>query len=241
MKKTILITGASRGIGKQIALFLAKESYDVVIHYNKSRDGADDVLKQVRELGSNGRTIQFDIGDVESCKKAIEADIEKNGVYYGVVCNAGIAADNAFPMLTSNDWNSVINTNLGGFYNVLHPIVMPMVQSRKAARIITMSSVSGVIGNRGQSNYSASKAGIIGATKSLALELAKRKITVNCIAPGVIESEMTQDLELDEIKKHIPLRRIGKAEEVASLVNYLLSDGAAYITKQVISIDGGLA
>lgn len=241
MNKTILITGASRGIGKQIALFLAKESYDVVIHYNKSRDGADDVLKQVRELGSNGRIIQFNIADVESCKKAIEADIEKNGVYYGVVCNAGIAADNAFPMLTSNDWNSVINTNLGGFYNVLHPIVMPMVQSRKAARIITMSSVSGVIGNRGQSNYSASKAGIIGATKSLALELAKRKITVNCIAPGVIESEMTQDLELDEIKKHIPLRRIGKAEEVASLVNYLLSDGAAYITKQVISIDGGLA
>lgn len=246
MTRSILITGASRGIGRAIALYLAKtgyndEKYDIVIHYNSSKDKALELLEEVKNEGATGRILKFDISEEKKCKKAIEADMAKNGVYYGVICNAGISADDPFPAMSSTNWNKVINTNLGGFYNVLHPIVMPMVQSRQAGRIITLSSISGIVGNRGQVNYSASKAGIIGATKALALELAKRKITVNCIAPGLIESEMTQDLPLEEITKAIPLRRIGKAEEVASLAAYLLSDGAAYITKQVISVNGGLA
>jgi 3-oxoacyl-[acyl-carrier protein] reductase len=161
-------------------------------------------------------------------------------VYYGVICNAGVAADNAFPSISGEDWDKVLHTNLDGFYNVLYPIIMPMVQNRKPGRIITLSSVSGLIGNRGQVNYSASKAGIIGATKALAIEMGKRKITVNCIAPGIIESEMTEDVPWDYIKSSVPLRRMGKPEEVAGLAIFLLSENAAYITRQVISVNGGM-
>jgi 3-oxoacyl-[acyl-carrier protein] reductase len=157
-----------------------------------------------------------------------------------VVCNAGVTADNAFPALTGEEWDSVIHTNLDGFYNVLNPLIMPMIRRRKAGRIVTLSSVSGLIGNRGQVNYSAAKAGIIGATKALALELAKRKITVNCVAPGLINTEMLEQLPLDEIKKMIPVRRVGEAREVAAAVAFLLSEDAGYITRQVISVNGGL-
>ncbi len=240
MKKTVLITGSSRGIGKAIAVYIAKHGYEVIINYRENKKAAEDVLKIVKAEGGNGRVLQFDISNREQCKTVLENDMEKNGAYYGVICNASIAKDNPFPLISGDDWDGVITTNLDGFYNVLHPIVMPMIQTRKGGRIITLSSVSGIAGNRGQVNYSAAKSGIIGATKALALELAKRKITVNCIAPGIIETDMTTELPLDEITKMIPLKRIGQPEEVASLAAYLLSDGAAYITRQVISVNGGM-
>ncbi len=240
MKKSVLITGASRGIGKEIALYLSKNGYDVILHYNKNKDFASNVLDEIESQNGSGRLISFNIKDREETKKKLLSDIEKNGIYYGVICNAGICEDAPFPLLSEDAWDNVLRTNLDGFYNVIHPIIMPMISSHKEGRIIVLSSISGLIGNRGQVNYSASKAGIIGASKSLALELAKHKITVNCVAPGVIESDMTKDLPIEEIKKMIPVRRIGTGKEVASLVNYLLSEDAGYITRQVISVNGGM-
>lgn len=240
MEKQILITGSSRGIGRETALYLAKNGYDIVLHCNSNIRKAEEVLAEVKELGANGRILQFNIKDREECKKVLELDIEENGIYYGVVLNAGIARDNVFPILEEDEWDDVINTNLGGFYNVLKPIVMPMIEKRIKGRIVAMSSVSGLCGNRGQVNYSASKAGIIGAVKALSQELAKRGITVNAVAPGVIETDMIKDLPVDEVRKAIPMKRFGKAKEVASLVNYLISEDAAYITGQVISVNGGL-
>ena len=186
------------------------------------------------------KTIQFDICDRETTQQAILADIEADGAYYGVICNAGIAEDGAFPALSGDDWDKVIRTNLDGFYNVVHPVVMPMVRRKSSGRIITLSSVSGMMGNRGQVNYSAAKAGIIGATKALAIELAKRKITVNCVAPGLIDTDMTDSVELNEALKMIPMQRTGKTEEVSSLVSYLMSESAGYITRQVIAVNGGM-
>lgn len=241
MSNTVLVTGSSRGIGKAIALKLAADGYHVVIHCRTGMAQAEDTLAQVRDMGSNGRILQFDLADRNQSRAVLEQDIEQHGAYYGVVCNAGITRDNAFPAMTDEEWDSVVHTNLDGFYNVLHPIVMPMVRRRKPGRIVTLASVSGLIGNRGQVNYSASKAGIIGATKALALELAKRRITVNCVAPGLIETDIIADAPVEEILKMIPARRAGKPEEVASLVSYLMSDNAGYITRQVISVNGGLA
>ncbi len=240
MTTSVLVTGSSRGIGKAIALCLAKDGYDVVVHCRSRRDEADAVADSVRALGRNSRVLQFDVADRQQARTVLEADIAENGCYYGVVLNAGIARDNAFPALTDDDWDDVIRTNLDGFYNVLHPLVMPMVQRRKPGRIVTLSSASGVAGNRGQVNYSAAKAGIIGATRALAIELAKRKITVNCVAPGLIETDMISDVVLDEALNMIPAKRVGKPEEVAATVSFLLSEGAAYITRQVISVNGGL-
>ena len=241
MSSTVLVTGSSRGIGKAIALRLATEGYNIVVHCRSGLEQAEDTLAKVRDAGSDGRILQFDLADREQCRSILEQDMEKYGAYYGAVCNAGITRDNAFPALTDEDWDNVVHTNLDGFYNVLHPIVMPMVRRRKPGRIVTLASVSGIIGNRGQVNYSASKAGIIGATKALALELAKRKITVNCVAPGLIDTDIIEDAPVEEIMKMIPARRAGKPEEVASLVNYLMSEDAGYITRQVISVNGGLA
>ncbi len=238
--KTVIVTGASKGIGRAIAVQAAKEGYAVVVHYNNDLQGAQETLNQVLAYDVKARLICFDSMDREGCRAKLMADIAEFGVYYGVVLNAGIARDNAFPALTDEDWDLVINTNLGGFYNILKPIVMPMVHARKPGRIVTLSSVSGLMGNRGQTNYSAAKAGIIGATKSLAIELAKRDITVNCVAPGAIETQMTENMPLDEVQKIIPLRRLGKPEEVAAAVLFLLSEAAGYITRQVISVNGGL-
>ncbi|MDO9424398.1 MAG: 3-oxoacyl-ACP reductase FabG [Methylobacter sp.] len=240
MNKTVLVTGSSRGIGKAIALYLAKQGFDLVIHCRSQRAQAEAVKAEIERLGRLARILQFDIADRAQCSEQINRDIESYGAYYGVVCNAGITDDNAFPSLTGEQWDSVIHSNLDGFYNVLQPVVMPMVRRRKPGRIVTLSSVSGLMGNRGQVNYSAAKAGIIGATKALALELAKRDITVNCVAPGLIETDMVSELPLEEIKKMIPARRIGSPKEVAAVVAFLMSDDAAYVTRQVISVNGGL-
>lgn len=240
MTHTILVTGASRGIGKAIALRLARDGYDIVINY-RSRDAEAEAVKaEIESLGRQARLLRFDIADREACATQLTQDVETHGAYYGVVCNAGIARDNAFPSISGEDWDLVVHTTLDGFYNVLNPLVMPLVRRRKPGRIVTLASVSGLIGNRGQVNYSASKAGVIGATKALAIELAKRNITVNCVAPGLIETDMATDLPLDDMMKMIPAQRIGKPEEVAATVSFLMSEGAAYITRQVIAVNGGL-
>lgn len=241
MRKSVLVTGSSRGIGKAIALRLARDDYDIVLHCRSRREEADSVARSVVDLGRQARVLQFDVGERQATAAALKADIDEHGCYYGVVCNAGIVRDNVFPAMSGEDWDVVLKTNLDGFYNVLNPLIMPMVRRRAPGRIVTITSLSGLIGNRGQVNYSAAKAGIIGASKALALELAKREITVNCVAPGLIETEMIADVPLEEMLKLIPARRIGKPEEVAAVVSFLLAEDAAYITRQVISVNGGLA
>jgi len=240
INETVLVTGSSRGIGRAIALRLARDGYDVVVHCRSQRDEADAVAREIEAMGRKARVLQFDIGQRDAVAAVLAADIEQHGCYYGVVCNAGVARDNAFPAMSGDDWDIVLKTNLDGFYNVLNPLVMPMVQRRKSGRIVTLASVSGLVGNRGQVNYSAAKAGIIGATKALALELAKRAITVNCVAPGLIETDMIGDVPLDEALKLIPARRIGKPEEVAAAVSFLVGPDAGYVTRQVISVNGGM-
>ncbi|HEY8940852.1 MAG TPA: 3-oxoacyl-ACP reductase FabG [Cellvibrio sp.] len=238
--KRVLVTGSSRGIGRAIALHLARDGYEVVIHCRRQREQAEAVQQLIQQGGGKASILQFDVAEREQAKQLLEADMETNGAYYGVVCNAGIARDNAFPAMSGEDWDAVIHTNLDAFYNVLNPVIMPMVRRRKPGRIVTLASVSGIMGNRGQVNYSAAKAGIIGATKALAIELAKRDITVNCVAPGLINTDMIDEAPVEEALKLIPMRRAGEPDEVASLVSYLLSAPAGYITRQVISVNGGM-
>ncbi|MCL1075766.1 3-ketoacyl-ACP reductase FabG2 [Shewanella dokdonensis] len=240
MSKRILVTGASRGIGKAIALRLAQSGYDIALHFHRNQQAANATVQALAEFGVQVSQLQFDVADRATCRSAIAADIAAHGAYYGAVLNAGIARDTAFPAMTDAEWDGVIHTNLDGFYNVLQPLLMPMIQARHGGRIITLSSVSGLAGNRGQVNYSASKAGIIGATKALALEVAKRKITVNCIAPGIIDTEMVDNFSEELVQQLVPLRRMGKPQEIAGLANFLMSDEAAYITRQVISVNGGM-
>lgn len=240
MTRQVLVTGASRGIGRHVALALAAKGFGIAVHYNARKDAALETAKEIEALGVSARLISFDVADRAAAAAALEADIEEHGAYYGIVCNAGIHADNAFPALTGEEWDSVLRTNLDGFYNVLHPAIMPMVRTRKGGRIVVMSSVSGLMGNRGQVNYSAAKGGLIAASKALAVELAKRRITVNCVAPGIIETEMTEEVKAERVMDMIPAQRFGKPEEVASLVAYLFSDEAGYITRQVISVNGGM-
>ena len=241
MNDTVLVTGSSRGIGRAIALNLADAGYDLVVHCRSRRDEADAVQAEIVAKGRNARIVQFDISDRAASAAALEADVGEHGAYYGVVCNAGLTRDGAFPGLTSDDWDQVLRTNLDGFYNVLHPLVMPMIRRRKPGRIVCITSVSGMIGNRGQVNYSASKAGVIGAAKALAVELAKRKITVNCVAPGLIDTDMLEpEVPVEQILKAIPMERTGTPEEVAAAVRFLVSPEAAYITRQVLAVNGGL-
>ena len=222
--KKVIVTGSSRGIGKAIAESLRAAGYEVVTHSVKS----------------GGTDLQFDVADREAAQAALEKWVAENGAPYGVVLNAGIAADNAFPAMEGEEWDRVLRTDLDGFYNVLKPLVLPMVQARAGGRIVAISSISGVIGNRGQTNYSAAKAGLIGAAKALAVELARRNITVNCVAPGVIETEMIEGIFAEEAMKAIPMRRFGKPEEVASVVKFLMSAEAGYVTRQVIQVNGGM-
>lgn len=240
MNRSVLVTGASKGIGSAIARRLGAEGYEVIAHYLTDRDGADKVVDELQSIGGSGRTIQFDVRDTQACRTALVADMDAHGAYYGVVHNAGIHRDNAFPAMTDEEWNSVLRTDLDSFFNVIQPCVMPMIRTRQGGRIITLSSVSGVLGNRGQVNYSAAKAGLIGATKALALELARRRITVNCIAPGLIETASSDTKNIDEIKAMIPVRRLGHPDEVAAVAAFLMTDLSAYITRQVICVDGGL-
>ncbi|SEV85596.1 3-oxoacyl-ACP reductase FabG [Luteibacter sp. 329MFSha] len=241
MTDTVLVTGSSRGIGRAIALNLADAGYDLVLHCRSRREEAEAVQQAIKAKGRAARVLQFDISDRAACAQALEADVAAHGAYYGVVCNAGLTRDGAFPGLTSEDWDQVLRTNLDGFYNVLHPLAMPMIRRRAAGRIVCITSVSGLIGNRGQVNYSASKAGVIGAAKALAVELAKRRITVNCVAPGLIDTDMLDpDVPVEQILKAIPMERTGTPEEVAAAVRFLMSPEAGYITRQVLAVNGGL-
>ncbi|MBE0531776.1 MAG: 3-oxoacyl-ACP reductase FabG [Rhodospirillales bacterium] len=240
MTKTVLVTGASKGIGRAVAIRLARQASAVVVHCRSDAEGAGETLAEVRKAGSDGRILTFDIADRAACRAALETDIEAHGAYWGIVLCAGVARDNAFPAMEDDEWDSVLGTNLDGFYNVLRPSVMPMVSARKGGRIVALSSVSGLVGNRGQVNYSAAKAGIIGAAKALAIELAKRNITVNCVAPGIIDTQMVADMPRDEMMRLIPMRRLGTPEDVAAVVAFLVSDDAGYVTRQVVSVNGGM-
>ena len=238
--RTALVTGASKGIGAAIAVRLGRAGFATAVHYRSDEAGACRTAAEIERAGGAARLIRFDVADRAGARAALEADIAEHGAYYGVVSNAGIHRDNVFPALSGEDWDAVLRTDLDGFYNVLQPCVMPMIQAHRGGRIVVLSSVSGVLGNRGQVNYSAAKAGLIGAAKALALELAKRQITVNCVAPGLIATDMAAGADLESVAKSIPVRRMGRPEEVAELVAYLCSDLAAYVTRQVIRIDGGL-
>ena len=238
--KKVLITGASRGIGRAIALASAEAGYQITAHYNKRKEEAESLEKEILQKGGSVELLQFDVSDRDECREKLEKWTNENGAFWGIISNAGICADNAFPALTGDEWDVVLRTNLDSFYNVLNPLIMPICRN-KQGRIITISSVSGIMGNRGQVNYSAAKAGIIGATKALAVELASRSITVNCIAPGIIETGMIKEMPLDRVLPSIPMGRIGKPEEVAALAVFLLSESASYITRQIISVNGGMA
>jgi 3-oxoacyl-[acyl-carrier protein] reductase len=239
--QTILVTGSGRGIGRAIAMGLAAEGWEIVLHCRSRVQDAEETAQALQAIGAKCRILQFDVSDRQQAQDVLLKDVEAYGAYYGVVLNAGITRDNAFPALSEEDWDSVLRTNLDGFFNVLHPIMMPMIRRRKAGRVVCVSSVSGMVGNRGQVNYSASKAGLIGAAKALAVELAKRNITVNCVAPGLIETEILDEhVPVAEILKAIPMNRMGLAEEVAHAVTFLMSPKAAYITRQVLAVNGGL-
>lgn len=239
MEKQVLVTGSSGGIGGSIVRVLAKAGYRVTACYRGHEERVLALQAGIREEGGSCELLRFDIADRKGTEEALNGWLEDHGAPWGVVCNAGICRDNVFPAMDGDDWDQVLHTNLDGFYNVVHPLVMPMCRKRKG-RIVVMSSISGIVGNRGQVNYSASKAGLIGASKALAAELASRSITVNCIAPGIIDTEMLKGLPMEELLKLVPMKRLGKPEEVAALVLFLLSEEAGYITRQVISVNGGM-
>ncbi len=241
MSGTVLVTGASRGIGRAIALRLGRDGYDIVVHFHSRRDAAEQVAAEIRALGRAARCLAFDVAQRDAAATALGADIEEHGAYYGVVCNAGITRDAPFPGMSGEQWDQVLRTNLDSFYNVLQPVIMPMIRRHAPGRVVTLASVSGLMGNRGQANYSAAKGGVIAATKSLAIELAKRHITVNCVAPGLIATDMIDAATpVEHILEAVPMQRMGTPEEVAGVVSFLMSPDSAYVTRQVIAVNGGL-
>jgi 3-oxoacyl-[acyl-carrier protein] reductase len=240
VKPRALVTGASRGIGAAIAEELARRGHPVILNFKSNREAALDVKARIEAAGGTAELAQFDVADRAASTTAADALLAEASNIGIVVNNAGLARDNPFPTMSADDWDTVLRTTLDGFYNVTRPFIMPMVRQRWG-RIVNVSSISGMIGNRGQVNYSAAKAGLIGATRSLAQELARRSITVNAVAPGLIDTDMLKDAPVDEILKLIPMRRLGRVDEVAKVVAFLCSDDASYITGQVIGINGGLA
>ncbi|MBN3819659.1 3-oxoacyl-ACP reductase FabG, partial [Paraburkholderia sp. Se-20369] len=212
----------------------------VTVHCRSGRAEAQAVADAIAQQGGTASVLQFDVRERAACRQLLEADVDAHGAYYGIVCSAGVTRDGAFPALSDEDWDVVIETGLDGFYNVVHPLTMPMVRLRNGGRIVTIASVSGVMGNRGQVNYSAAKAGLIGATKALAVELASRGITVNCVAPGLVDTGMLDDVPLEQALKTVPMGRVGRPEEIASVVGFLMSDAASYITRQVVGVNGGM-
>lgn len=237
---TALVTGGSRGIGAAIARTLAAAGHRVLVNYRANEDAAAKVVEEITAAGGTAEALQFDVRDAEGVTAALERVTARGAAIGIVVNNAGVIADGPFPGMEYDAWDKVVRTTLDGFYNVTRPLVMPMVR-RRSGRIINIASVSGLVGVRGQANYSAAKGGLIAATRSLAQELAKRRITVNAVAPGLIETEMLDGVPVERVLERIPARRLGRADEVAALVGFLASDNAAYITGQVIGINGGLA
>ena len=238
--RRVLVTGASRGIGRAIASALAGDGFDLALNYRQRKAEAEEAAAEIAALGRRVTVLGFDVADRDACAAALEADMAAHGAYYGAVHSAGVTGDAPFPGMRGEVWDRVLRTNLDGFYNVFHPLVMPMVRARDGGRIVAISSIAGIAGNRGQVNYSASKAGLIGATRALAQELAKRQITVNCVAPGWIETEMLGGADRDALAAMVPLRRLGTPEDVAAAVSFLFSSGASYITGQVLSVNGGM-
>jgi len=238
-KKLAIITGASRGIGRATAVELAKADYFAVINYKENKQAAAETLRLVQDAGGTGEMLKFDVVNSEETKKNISGIVERHGRIHVLVNNAGINADGLFLMLDENEWDSVINTSLKGFYNMTKPVLREMIKN-KCGSIVSVSSVAALMPNRGQTNYSAAKAGLIGASRSLAMEVARFGVRVNVVAPGLIETDMIKDAPVAEIKKAIPMARVGKPEEVARVIRFLCSDDASYITGQTISINGGM-
>ena len=236
----VLVTGASGRLGRAIALRLAQDGFHVTVHCHRKLDEALGVCEAIRTGGGCADWIAFDVSDRDDAQSKLEAWVTAHGPFYGIVINAGITRDGAFPALSGEDWDLVLGVGLDGFFNVVHPLILPMIKTRKGGRIVCISSVSGVVGNRGQVNYSAAKAGLIGAAKALAVEVASRGITVNCVAPGLIESELVDETVLERALQAIPMDRVGQPEDVAAAVGFLFSDGANYITRQVLGVNGGL-
>lgn len=238
-KKVAIVTGASRGIGRATAVELARAGYFIVINYKENEQAAFETLRLVEEVGGAGETCRFDVVDSDQTKENIESIIERHGQIHVLVNNAGINADGLFLMLGETEWDNVVNTTLKGFYNMTKPVLRNMIRNKRGS-IVSVSSVSGLMPNRGQTNYSAAKAGLIGASRSLAAEVARFGVKVNVVAPGLIETDMTKDIPHAEIKKAIPMARVGKPEEVARVIRFLCSDDASYITGQTIAINGGM-